>query len=95
MDIRRVGARGRVLLARLETPAFVTRLDDLAVMCQAVEQGRSHLGIAEHARPFTEVEVGGDDDRGALVEAADNVEQELPACLSKGQVAQFKSSRVR
>ena len=50
MDIRRVGARGRVLLARLETPAFVTRLDDLAVMCQAVEQGRSHLGIAEVAR---------------------------------------------
>jgi hypothetical protein len=37
-----------------------------------------HLGIAEDARPFPQGEIGGDDDRGALIEAADEVEQQLP-----------------
>lgn len=46
-------------------------------MCQAVEECRCHFGIAEHRRPFTEGEVCGDDDRGALVEPADQVEEEL------------------
>ena len=36
-----------------------------------------------------EGEVGGDDDRGLLVEAADQMEQELPAGLGKGQVAEL------
>ena len=34
-------------------------------------------------------EVCGDDDRGALVEPADEVEQELAAGLSEGQIAEF------
>ena len=47
------------------------------------------LAITEDARPFTEGEVGGDDDRGALVEPADEVEQELPTGLSEGQITEF------
>ena len=43
-------------------------------MGQAIEQSSRHLGIREDARPFTEGEVGGDDDRGALVEPADEME---------------------
>src|SRR6202047_1244638 len=59
------------------------------MMGQAVEKRGCHLGIAEHAGPFTEGEIGGDDDGRALVEPADEVEQELAAGLSERQVAEF------
>ncbi len=37
--------------AVLEAPALVAGLDDLAVMCEPVEQRRGHLGVAgKHAR---------------------------------------------
>src|SRR5215216_3868023 len=58
-------------------------------MGEAIEQRGRHLGVAKHARPFAEGEVGGDDDRGALVKSADQVEQELPAGLGKGEIAEF------
>jgi len=45
-----------------------------------------HLGFAEDARPFPEGEIGGDDHRGVLKEAADQVEQQLPAGLAEGRV---------
>ena len=38
--------------AVLEAPALVAGLHDVAVMGEAIEQRRGHLGIAEHARPF-------------------------------------------
>jgi hypothetical protein len=78
-----------IVVSALEAPAVVSGLDDVAVMGQAVEQGGRHLGVAEHARPFTEGEVGGDEDRGALVEPADEVEQELTAGLGEWQIAEF------
>jgi hypothetical protein len=58
----------------------------------ALRHRRQNLAPRAHAdssrqRPFTEGEVGGDDDRGALVEAADEVEQELAAGLGEGQIA--------
>ena len=56
---------------------------------QAVEQRGGHLGVAEDGGPFAESEVGGDDDRGALVEPAHQVEQQLAAGLSEGQIAKF------
>ena len=53
-------------------------LDAIAVMDDAVEQRRGHLGIAEHGRLLAEGEVrGDDDDAGALIELADEVEQQL------------------
>jgi len=58
-------------------------------MCQPVEQCGCHLGIAEDARPFTEGEVCCDDDRGSLVELADQVEQQLAAGLGEGQVSKL------
>ena len=58
-------------------------------MGQPIEQRGRHLGVAEDARPFAEAEIGGDDDRGALVEPADQMEEELAAGLSEGQIAEF------
>ena len=56
---------------------------------EPVEERCGHLGVAEDRGPFAEGEVGGDDDRGALVETADEVEEELPAGLREGQIAEL------
>ena len=50
-------------------------------MSEAIEERGRHLGVAEDAGPFAEGKVGGDDDGGLLVEAADQVEEELAAGL--------------
>ena len=56
-----------IIIAAFEAPGVVAGLDDVAVMCEAVEQGGRHFGVAKHAGPFAEGEVRGDDDGGALV----------------------------
>lgn len=61
--------------AVLEPPAFIAGFDDVAVMGQAIQQRRGHLGVPEDGRPFGEGQVGGDDDGGLFVEAADQVEK--------------------
>ena len=75
--------------AVLEAPALVAGLDDVAAVGEAVEQRGRHFGIDEDARPFAESEIGGDDDRGPLVETADQVEEQLAASLREGQIAEF------
>src|ERR1035441_8250654 len=75
--------------AVLEAPAVVAGLDDVAMMSETVEQSRCHLRIAEHAGPFAERQIGRHDHRGALVEAADQMEQELSASLCEWQVTKF------
>ena len=54
-----------------------------------VEERGCHLGIAEDADPFTELQVGGDDDAGCLVEFADQMEQQCPTGLWERDVAQL------
>ena len=51
-----------IVVAAFEAPTVVATLDDVAVVGQTVEQRGRHLGVAEHARPFTEGEIGGDHD---------------------------------
>ena len=88
-----------MITAAFEAPTVVAGLNDIAMVGQAVEQRGGHLGIAEHAGPFAEGEVGGDNDRGAFVKPANKVEQELTAGLSEREIAEFvedkKSMRVR
>jgi len=59
------------------------------VVGEAVQQGRGHFGVAEDLHPFAEVEVGGDDQGGLLVELAGQVEQQRPAGVGERQVAQL------
>ena len=70
--------------AVFEAPAFVPGLDDVTVVGEAVEESGGHLGVAEDGGPFAEGEVGGDDDRGLLIETAHEVEEQLPAGLGEG-----------
>ena len=58
-------------------------------MGEAIEERGGHLGIAEHAGPFTEAEVGGDDDAGALIEFAEEMEQQCAARSAERQIAQL------
>jgi hypothetical protein len=56
---------------------------------QAVEQCGCHLRIAEHRRPFAKGKVCGDDDRSALVEPVDQMEDELTTGLRERQITEF------
>ena len=76
-------------VSRLDPPAFVTGFDDIAVMGEAVEQGRGHLRIAEYLGPLAEGQVGGDDQRGPLIELGHQVEEQLSAVAGEGQIAEF------
>ena len=40
-----------------EAIAFVAGLHDVAVVRQPIQQRRGHLRVAEHTRPFGEVEI--------------------------------------
>ena len=104
---RRSGARGRCLFAHrgkpgwhsgavFEAPALVAGFDDFAGMGQPVEECRRHLGVAKDAGPFAKSEIGGDNDRGSLVDPADQMKQELSAGLREGQESEFvEDNKVR
>ena len=63
-----------IVVTAFEAPTIVAGFHDIAMVSQAVEQCGGHLGVTKHAGPFTERKVGGDDDRRALVEPADEME---------------------
>ena len=75
--------------AVLEAEAVVSGFEDVAAVGEAVEQRGRHLGVAEHGGPFAEAEVCGDDDAGAFVELAQQVEQQRPAGGAERQVAKL------
>ena len=87
--LRGAKPRGGCLLTHRGNRAAGTASAGLWTVLEAVEQGCGHLGVAEDGRPFAEGEVGGDDDRGALVEPAHEVEEQPPSGLGEGQVAEF------
>ena len=78
-----------IVVAAFEAPTVVAGFHDVAMVSQAVEQRGGHFGVAEHAGPLTEGKIGGDDDGCALVEPADEMEQQLAAGLGERQVAEF------
>src|SRR6516165_8000117 len=80
---------GLIVATAFEAPAIVSSFDNVAVMSEAIEQRGRHLGVGEDAWPFAEGEIGGHDDRGALIEPADEVEEELAAGLGERQIAEF------
>ncbi len=58
-------------------------------MGKTIEQCGGHLGIAEHAGPFAEAQVGGDDDAGAFIQLAQKVEEQCTARGTERQVSQL------
>lgn len=75
--------------AVFEPEAVVNGLQDVTVMGEAIEERGRHLGVAEHAGPFAEAEVGGDNDAGALVEFAQQMEQQSAARCAERKIAKL------
>ena len=48
--------------AVFESVAVVAGLDDVAVVGESVEQSSRHFCVPKYVRPFSEAEIGGDDD---------------------------------
>ena len=64
-------------------------------MGQPIEERRCHLRVTKDVSPFTEAQIGCDDDTGALVEAAEQVEQQLTAGPGERQVSPASTRRSR
>ena len=56
-------------------------------MRNPVEERGCHLGVPEDRDPFTELQIGSDDDAGFLIELTDEVEQQRAAGLWERDVA--------
>ena len=74
---------------RLESPGFVTGFDDVAMMSQPIEHCRGHFGIAKDVAPLGERQVCRDHHAGMLIELRQQMEQQGPSGLAKGQTAEF------
>jgi hypothetical protein len=48
-------------------------------MCDTIKKRCRHFLVAKHSWPFTECQVGRDDDRGALIEMRKQMENKLSA----------------
>ena len=46
---------------------LVSRLNDVAVVRQSVEERRGHLGVTKHARPLCKRQIRGDQHAGMLI----------------------------
>jgi len=66
-------------LAVFEPEAVAVELEDVNVVGKAIEQRASQALGGEHARPFVEGQVAGDDNRAALIALAEDLEQQLGA----------------
>jgi hypothetical protein len=63
----------------LDSPTVIACFDDIAVMCDTIKKRCRHFLVAKHSWPFTECQVGRDDDRGALIEMRKQMENKLSA----------------
>lgn len=69
--------------------AVIAGFDHIPLVGQPIEQCGGHLGSTKYAAPLTEAEVGGDYRRDALIELADQMEEQRAAVAVKGQVTLF------
>src|SRR5271157_5354806 len=75
--------------AVLETEAVVSGFENVAAVGETVEQRGRHLGVAEHGGPLAKAEISRDDDASALVELAQQMEEQGPAGGAERQVAKL------
>src|SRR6202453_2540813 len=80
---------GGIRRAVFEAEAVVSGFEDVAAVGKTIEQRGRHLGVAEHGGPLAEAEIGRDDDAGALVELAEQMEEQGSARGAERQVAKL------
>ena len=70
--------------------------EDIAMMRETVEERGCHLGVTEDARPFAKGQISCDDDRGALIELAHEMEEQLPArCYASKTSLPFSRGKMK
>ena len=79
----------RLCRAVSETIAIVAGFYNVTVVREPVEQRRGHLCVAEDVSPLREAQIGCDDDARALVEFAQQMEEQGAAGLAERQITQF------
>src|SRR5487761_1975503 len=77
------------LQALLEAERLAGELDDVGAVSQAIQQGRGQLFVEEDLSPVGEAQVGGDDERDALVECRAELKHELRGGGSERHKAEF------
>src|ERR1700677_5200966 len=80
---------GGVRRAVFEAEAVVSGFEDVAAVGKTIKQRGRHLRVAEHGCPLAEAEIGRDDDAGALVELAQQMEEQGAAGGAERQVAKL------
>src|SRR3974390_3648605 len=75
--------------AFLEAEAVISGFEDMTAVGETIEQRGRHLWIAEHGCPFAKAEIGRDDDAGALVELAQQMEEQGSAGGAEREIAEF------
>lgn len=63
----------------LESETVISGFENVAAMCKAIEQCCCHFCVAKNRSPFTEAEICGDDDAGALVKLAQQMKEQRAA----------------
>jgi hypothetical protein len=74
-----LGGFGDIRGAVLEAEAVVSGFENVAAVSEAIEERRCHLRVAENGSPLAKAEIGRDDDAGALVELAQQIEEQRAA----------------
>src|ERR1700733_6246578 len=75
--------------AVFEAEAVVPGFEDMTAVGETIEQRGRHLRVAEHGCPLAEAEIGRDDDAGALIELAQQMEEQGPARGAERQVSEL------
>src|ERR1700722_2864025 len=75
--------------AVLEAEAVVSGFENVAAVGETIEWRGRHLRVAEHGCPLAKAEIGRDDDAGALVELAQQMEEQRSAGGAERQVTQL------
>src|SRR5215831_31126 len=77
------------LLALFEAIAVAVHFEDMDVVGEPIEQCAGQSLGPEHAGPFVERQIGGDNDRRALVTLAEDLEQQLRAGCRQRHIAEL------
>src|ERR1700692_1280104 len=84
----RVLRLARALLLLFEAMPAAVHFEDVDGVCQPIEQRAGQPLGPEHAGPFVERQIAGDDGGAALVTLAEDLEQELRAGRRQRHVAE-------
>ena len=76
---------GFVLLHRFAKPvALAVHIEDMAVVRQAIQQGRRHSLALKDLNPFAERQIAGDQKAGSLIPVGKDLEQQLRSRTAEG-----------